>query len=248
VDLAERAGIPFYSLNVNRSILKDRENVFLFLPSIESLMEPLIKESKNRNLKKVFVVSTSQDSCILQAEIFKEKSGSEIVGIDEVAPAETNLGGLAVKIRSKAPDAVFASTIIPQGALLTKKLREVGFKGQIFASMQESSLSELALSNNTLLGAYVVSQDDRKARSFSEAYKKEFAESPSKQSDFAINGYIAFQLILEGLRAGDTQSYLSNLKDFPSALGPISADGHRGFTFPLALKKFTENGFEYLED
>lgn len=248
VDLAERASIPFYSLNVNRRVVEGRKNAFIFLPSIQSAMEPLINESKKRGYKKVFVVSSAQDSCVLQAEIFKEKSGVEIMQTDDINPAEIDLGGLAVRIRSKRPSAVFLTTLPPQGALLAKKLREVGFKGQIFASIQEASFSELALSNNALLDAYVISGDNRKAISFLESYKKEYGVSATEGSDYAVDGYIAFQLILEGLRSGDSRNYLLNLKDFKSAVGPISADGHQGFTFPLALKKFAKDGFEYLED
>jgi len=113
--------------------------------------------------------------------------------------------------------------------------------------MQESSFSEFALSNGALSGAYVVSGDSRVASDFVEKYQREYGIDVTNESDLAVYGYGAIELILEGLKSGNTQEFLSSLKDFKSSLGPISADGYQGFTFPVVLKEFTKDGFRYLD-
>jgi branched-chain amino acid transport system substrate-binding protein len=246
VDIIEKAKIPFLSLNVNRIVVKDKKYSFLMMPSIESMMTPLINEVKSRKYASIYQVASIQESCLLQAEIFKGISGLNIIDSSEVLPAEVSFTDLASRIKSKSPEAVFLSTLIPQGALIAKKLREMGYKGDLFAGPQESSLSELALSNNALLNAYLVSGDDRLGDSLFINYKNQYGVDPREESDWAIYAYNSFHLLLEGIKSGDVVKFLSELRDFESTLGPISADGERGFTFPVGIKKFTKNGFEYV--
>lgn len=243
VPLTEKAEIPLLSINVNRSVVRGKTRSFLMMPSVEALMSASVQRVRELGYKKMAVVATVQDSCLLQKQLFEASGVSQITKSMEILGTEQDLRDIASQLKKSGPSAIFLSTLIPQGAILAKRLRESGFQGAFFAGIQEASLTELKLSNGALMGAWVVAGDEAQADAFYASYKQRFGIDIREVSFFGIYGFDAFRLLLDGRRSGDLLTFLRTVKDFRGASGVFSADGENGFTFPVAVRTFSEKGF-----
>lgn len=243
VNVTEQNKVPLLSLNVNRSVVKDRNYSVLVMPSVEALTSVNVREVKRRGYKRIATVASMQDSCLLQQEILENSVIAKIVGSYEVQPTERDFREIASRLIGRKPDAVFISTLPPQGSLIAKRLRQLGFKGEFFGGIQSAHLAELKASDGALVGSWVVSGDNRQAKWFYEQYHKRFNEEPNHMAMYA---YDAIQLIVAGLKTGDLNKYLHTVNDFNGVVGNYSADGNNGFDFEVAALQFTENGYLYL--
>ena len=246
-DIIEKAGIIFLSISVNRKVIENRKNAFLISPELTELTNLNILEAKRRNYQSIFAVSTIQDSCLLQREIFSAALKDRVVGTLDLLPSDTYLNDSAVRIKNKNVQAVFLSTLPPQGAILARRLKEIGFKGEIFSGIQEATLTELKVSDGALINSWTISNDDRNAGKFYQNYKLRFKEDARDFTTVAPRGYDAVKMILEGLKAGNISEYLIHLKNFEGAEGLLNADGKNGFSYPIALKRFTRSGLEFIQ-
>ncbi len=242
VGTVEKAGLPFFSVNVNRAVVKGRSNSFLMMPSIEALTEQNIREARARGYKNIATVSTIQDSCLLQQKIFNESNVAPISTSLEILPTDQDLRDTANQIRKTKSDAVFLSTLLPQGAILARRLREVGFKGDFFAGIQEASFTEVGVSRGALVNAWLVIGDDTFSTDYYQSYEKKYSEKIAEKSFLGVYGYDTFRLILAGIESKNLTHYLHTLKGFAGASGHISADSANGFNFPVKIKRFTESG------
>jgi len=244
VTLSEQNKIPFLSINVNKTVAKERTHTVITLPSLEKLTELNIKESLRRGYKKISIIASQQDSCLLQRKIMEDSEKFEILYSDEIPPTETNIREFAFKAMVKKPDAIFLSVIPPQGSLLAKYLRELGYRGDIFGGQQIANLAEGDASKGGLIDAWVVAGDDRLATEFFRRYFDEFKEMPSTESIYA---YDSMKLLISGVETGDLNKYLHEVNEFQGLGGTYSADGENGFTIPVVAKIFTKDGFKYIE-
>jgi branched-chain amino acid transport system substrate-binding protein len=244
VDYLDKKSIPFISVNVNRKVIEGKKTSFLLMPTLESLTALNVSKAKANGYKTLAIVSTIQDSCLMQKKIVEDSKIFEIVLSDEVAAQDSSLREIASKIARKNPDAVYLSVLPPHGSLLSKSLRELGYRGDLFGGLQLAYLDELKASQGALEGAWVVSGDDRKAKSFFETYQKKFESFPTAESVYVHDG---IKLILEGYKSGDIISYLKSVQNFEGEGGIYSADGMNSFSIPVVAKRFTKDAFEYLD-
>lgn len=215
------------------------------MPSVESLTEQNILQAQKNGYKKVAIVATQQDSCLLQKKIFEESGKFQIVYSDEIISNDLNLKEVALKVVQSRPDAVFLSTMPPQGSTLAKFLRQLGYKADIFGGLQMANLAELKASDAALVGAWVVAGDDRHAHEYFERYYAKFKEYPTAESIYA---YDSFKLIYEALQSGKVlNQYLHTVNNFQGLGGKYSSDEKNGFKLQVVSKKFVEGGFEYLD-
>ncbi len=236
-DVIAKAGIPFLSLNVNRSVVHNMTQSFLFAPALEDLTAINIKVAKEKLYKKVAIVSTIQDSCLLQKKIFEESNEFEITNSIEINPDDLLVvKDIAVKIKASNPDAVFLSTFPPQGGILARRLRELGYKGDFFGGIQQYRREEIKNSNGALLGAWFVSGTEESAGPFLATYKNKYGVDPLELSTFALYAYDSLGLLSNAVKSGDVLNYFRTVKDFQGISGKLSADGKNGFAFPVAAQ------------
>ncbi len=234
-DIIEKAGIPFFSLNINPSVAKGKNQTFIVFPNIRALTQLNIEESVRRGYEKIVSVSTLQDSCLLQQEVFDASGKFSILKSFELPPEDVQMKDVAIRIKQLNPDAVFLSTIPPQGANLARRLREIGYKGDFFGGIQEYRKEGLINSQGALSNAWFVSGDDSRAENFYAEYQKRFGTDARDFSRLAIYAYDSFMIFNSGIDSGDLLSHLRSLKDFKGVSGDISYDGESGFTFPVRV-------------
>jgi branched-chain amino acid transport system substrate-binding protein len=240
-DVIAKAGIPFLSLNVNRSVVENMKQSFLVAPALEDLTALNIKVAKEKSYKKVAVVSTIQDSCLLQKKIFEDSGEFEITNSFEINPDDLSVRDIAVKIKASRPDAVFLSTFPPQGGVLARRLREVGYAGHFFGGIQQYRREEIKNSNGALIGAWFASGSEENARPFITAYQNKYGVDPRELSMFSLYAYDGFGLLSKAVQSGDVLNYFRTVKDFQGISGKLSANGKNGFTFPVAARELKVN-------
>jgi len=242
VDIIEKVGIPFLSLNVNRSVVKNKKNSFLLMPSVESLTAKNVEGIRQREYKRLAIIASIQDSALLQKKFVIDSKVTSIVHTEEINMGEMDVRIPVLRTLAAKPDAIFLSTLPPQGSVAARRIRELGFKGDLFGGIQLAFKAELNAGGSALEGAWVVSGDDRQSQKFLEDYKKRFGEEPLAEAIFA---YDTIHLLLEGVKSGDIAHYLRTVQNFQGAIGTFSADGDNGFTFPVAIKKYSKGTFSY---
>lgn len=243
-DMIERAKIPFISINVNRKVVLGRTNAVLFLPAIEDFMKSTITEVSKRGYKTVAAVASIQDSALLQLDLLVKSGAAKIVYSQELPADDQDMRMTALQVKNSAPQALFVSTLPPQGSLFTRRVREVGYKGEIFTVLQTGNRNEFLAAKGGLDGAWFVAGDDRQASAYYAAYQQRFSDTPTAES---IYTYDLIKMILQGLETQDLNNYLHSVRDFTGMAGTYSSDGRNSFSFPLGVRRFTESGFEYLD-
>ncbi|MBN8551038.1 MAG: ABC transporter substrate-binding protein [Deltaproteobacteria bacterium] len=244
VDLTEKQKKLLLSINVNRAVVRGREHAFLLMPALETLTALNVEGVKRRKYLRVATAASNQDSCLLQQKILESAGVAPIVASETFDTTERDFRIVAARLVHSNPDAVFLSTLAPQGGLLAKSLRQLGYKGDFFGGIQTAYFSELAASGGALEGAWVASADDRHAEKYYESYRRQFGSEPT---DLSMYAYDAIKLILKGTESPNLVEYLKNVRDFEGAAGRYNSDGNNGFTFDVAVKQFTANGYRYVD-
>jgi branched-chain amino acid transport system substrate-binding protein len=164
-----------------------------------------------------------------------EKAIETILKSIELPPEDAHLKDTAARIKSLSPDAVFLSTIPPQGANLSRRLREIGYKGDFFGGIQEFRKDALINSKGALKDAWFVSGDDSKADNFYKEYKNKFGDDARDYSRFAVYAYDSLMILRQAIDYGDVISFMKNIKDYDGVSGVFSYDGNNGYTFPVKV-------------
>lgn len=243
VDMAEQRKIPFLSINVNRAVVRNRSFASLLMPPLEVLTALNVAEAKRRGYRRIATVASIQDSCLLQKKIFEAAKVGELVSSQEIDPQDRDLRSAALRLLDGKPDAIFLSTLPPQGALLAKSVRQLGFQGDLFGGIQTAYLSELHASDGALENAWIVSAEDRHAEQYYTRYRRRFSSEPT---DLSMYAYDAIKLLIEGRKTADLNQFLHSVRDFKGTSGTFSSDSENGYTFQVALKQFTRTGYRYL--
>lgn len=242
-DMAEQRRVPFLSINVNRAVVQNRKFASLLMPPLEVLTALNIAEAKRRNYQRIATVASIQDSCLLQKKIFEAARIGVLVSSQEIDPQDRELRSVALRLLDGKPDAIFLSTLPPQGALLAKSLRQLGYRGELFGGIQTAYLSELQASDGALENGWIVSAEDRHAERYYARYRRRFSSEPT---DLSMYAYDAINLLIEGRKTADLNQFLHSVRDFNGISGTFSSDGENGYTFQVALKQFTRTGYRYL--
>ncbi len=243
VDFVESQRVPFISVNVNRSVVKDKQYAVMLMPALEALTQKNIEEAQKRAYQRVAIIASQQDSCLLQRKIFEQSQKFEITYSDEVPPTDIRFYEHATRIIAGKPDAVFLSVLPPQGSLIAKALREQGYRRELFGGLQMANLAERDAAQGALNSAWVVSGDDRSAAEYYKLATQKFRETPTAESVYT---YDSIKLLLEAEKSGDINKYLHTVKDFVGYAGKYSADGANAFDIKVVAKEFTAEGFKYL--
>ncbi len=244
IEAISQNNIPFLSINVNRSVISGRANAFLLMPSIESMMKITIKEMMIRGYKRLAILSTIQDSCLLQRDLVISSNQFKIVHSEEVSPGEVSARESALRIIKNNPDAVFLSVIPPHGSIFSRSLRELGYKGDIIGGLQIANYAEYKASNGALSDAWVVAGKEESLQNFYKRYRKNFGDYPTAEAAYA---YDTIKLILSSPNISQLTTYLSTLHEFNGAVGKFKSDGQNGFDFEIEVKKFGHKGFEAIK-
>jgi ABC-type branched-subunit amino acid transport system substrate-binding protein len=225
------------------AVSTERTYVMRHILPIETENEVLVQEVRRRGYKKVAVVTTTHEGLLALRKLFQESSPAKIVSDIEIAHQDLDLKTTAATIKQAGPDALYLLTINPQGGMLAKELRRLGFKGDFFSAHQIEIKAEVKLSEGALVGAWFVTGGSGR-HAFFPRYEKRYGEPPTQAAQV---GYDIVKMLLQCRSVANLNRCLHELKDFEGSMGRYSAVAGNRYSIPAQIKVITAQGFESVE-
>jgi branched-chain amino acid transport system substrate-binding protein len=226
------AGLPYIIIAANSTklVAANPGNAFLINSTGDAQVATALALFKKKGFKTLAIVDEgdaySSDLSQLTAEEFP-KVGGQVVGKDRVVLGEQDFSVLVTNLKAKNPDAIFWTAQHADGALLTKQLRQTGYKGAIVLGDGSLNPEYLQIAGSAANGAYIFSPPVieflPEARKYIETYKAAYHRDPGAYSAL---GYDGVRLMADAIaRAGSTdkQKIIEALKasDFKGLAGEI---------------------------
>ena len=162
--------------------------------------------------------------------------GVQIVDVETFADKDTDFSAQLTKVQAAKPDIIVVASLYQEGALIMKKMREIGMTQKVIGSNGFNSpafiTSAGAAADGVIVGTpWFPNKDDQKVKDFRKAYTAKYGKEPDQ---FAAQAYDGMYLLYEALKAsGSTtdrekfRSALKNIKDFMGVTGKFSFDEKR---------------------
>ncbi|GGK51503.1 ABC transporter substrate-binding protein [Nocardia camponoti] len=170
-----------------------------------------------KKAKKVSVVYLESDWG-KQAFNFFQKSakekGVEIVYSSPILADSTDVKPILIKGREANPDAFVHLGYGPDGALVVKQLRDVGFTGQFFGGQNTPQFIDLAgkaADGDIVNGIFSPADPDPKVQAFVTRFRQKFNVDPG---DFNVYAYDALNVVVAAAKKGGAtrEGVLNGLK------------------------------------
>ena len=231
-DLLERAKKPTIALGSTDKIQAGRSYIFRSMPSASEITKPLVEESARRNLNTIGSVSTQHDGMLANRDAFAAQRGAGYIKQVAVNPDESDFRALSTQLHAANPEGIFVTLMPPQASLFAKQIRQLGYKGELFATSQVESPDEIRAAGNGFDGLWFAREGSKDSAQF---YSNLVRRYPDGTTTFAPLGYDAARVLAFGLSTAAPADTIAALKDFPSALGRISTKPNRSFDGPMQL-------------
>ena len=232
-EITERRNIPLIGISGSDAFTTGRKFAYRLFISNDGQIDLLTKEAEKRNLQKIALIATSQESMLHFQKLFTAKNSGKIVLNEEVSTSDNDMNSLATKIMSKRPDGVLLFVNPPQLSALSRALRAQGFTQPFLGGVNASNPSEIRASQGALLGAMFPAPSGQDAAAFLEKLKK--SEKLEDASSECLYGYDAAKILIEAAHSGDLANFLANSKEQHGLSGVYPRAG-QSFDVPVRLK------------
>lgn len=240
----EKQNILTIAIGSSDAIQKDRPMIFRFTASSTTLANKLKEEVIKRNYSKIAAVSTTQEGMLSYQQAFTSLVPEKMVLTMDVPGPERDFSSTALKVKKSGADAVMSSLLPPQGSLLAKELKRIGYKGEFFSTNQVESASEIQNAGDAFDGMWFVA-DGPSTSEFREKYTKSFGERPEY---FSAHGYDVAKILEFAMQQQSPAESLHSLKKFHGSLGDYGVLPNNSFDIPAVLKVVHSGKWEYLRN
>jgi branched-chain amino acid transport system substrate-binding protein len=177
-----------------------------------------------------------------------QQQGLNITYSSAFLPDSADFRPILIKARDSAPDALVHLGYGPDGALIVKQLRDVGFTGRFFGGQNTPefiSLAGSAAEGDIITGAFLVDDPRPEVQEFVKAFRDRYHEEPG---DFNVYAYDALITLVTAARNGGAtregvQKGLVETARFPSIqFGTMSFDGERRPANPKVRELVLQGG------
>ncbi|WP_378956888.1 ABC transporter substrate-binding protein [Pelosinus sp. sgz500959] len=179
-------------------------------------------------------IDNSSDYAKGLGQFFKEtfiKNGGQIVAEEAYLAKDTDFKATLTKIKVVNADVVFVPGYYQEVGMLIKQAREIGLNMPILGGdgWDSAKLPEIAggqaLNNTFFANHYSPDDNSESIKSFVEAYKKEYNETPDA---FAALAYDATMMVVESIKRANSvdtvkiKDELAKTKDYNAVSGKIT--------------------------
>lgn len=237
--IAEKKKVPMVAITPLPRVSEGKSNVWtIFIPT--SAQIALYGETIKRcGLKRVAIVTTSQDALLQIRDAFVGANGSVVVKDEEINPGDVNLGMVVAKIMAAKPDLVLNLTLPPQISVLSKLFREQGFKGQFLGGPPMFNPAEISTARGALTGAWLPGPKSGATEKFHADFRAQYNDTCVSE---CVYGYDAGKIMIQGAESGDIGGYLKNLTQFEGLAGKYPKNAANQFEVPAELKEISNDG------
>ncbi|MFB8282384.1 ABC transporter substrate-binding protein [Nocardia colli] len=158
-----------------------------------------------KKAKKVSVVYLETDwgkQAFQYFDKFAKQKGIEIAYSSAILPDSTDVKPILIKAREANPEAVVHLGYGPDGALVAKQLRDVGFTGPYFGGQntpQFIALAGAAADGDIVNGIFSPADPDPKIQDFVAKFRTKFNTDPG---DFNVYAYDALNVVVQAAKKG----------------------------------------------
>lgn len=246
VPITEKHHIPLLSLAYDKSISRGKQYAFTFWPDGDALAVAAVQEAKRRGYKHVAIVSSAHEGNIAMRESLLNAGKNELdFSIrEEIELSEADFMTHALRFR-RSPELDAIATLMHPVHLGTfaRKLRASGVTLPLIAlgNFEDKNIRDSA--KGALIGQWY--SGVTYGPEFLTEYKRRFTTDSTFGSAF---GYEAIQMLANFIQSQyDTSHlphYLTSARFSGHAIPEISANGDRGFRFPIAIKTVGNDGID----
>ncbi|HOA89684.1 ABC transporter substrate-binding protein [Propioniciclava tarda] len=208
--------------------------------------------------KKVSVIQEiTNDYSVGLAKFFTDeftKLGGTVVDGGKYNTGDTDFNAALTTVKSQAPDVIFAPGNFTESALIIKQARQLGLTqpflgGDTWETPEFITTGGAAVDGAMFTTFFATEQPiNDTSKKFIEEYKKEYNKEPSAVAALAFDAYLVIRDAMEKTKSTDgetLQKYLSTLKAFPGAAGPITMNETRDAVKDVVIKTVSGGKFTY---
>ena len=185
-----------------------------------------------------------------------ESEGVQIVATETFADKDTDFSAQLTKIQQAKPDIIIVASLYQEGALIMKKMRELGMNQPVVGSNGFNSPAFIKNASAAADGAIVgtpwfPNKDDQKVRDFRKAYVEKYGHEPDQ---FAAQAYDAVFLYEAALKAAgsttDREKFRNALKgitDFVGVTGKFQFNEKRDPSMEVQVLQIKNGQFDALQ-
>lgn len=182
--------------------------------------------------------------------------GIDIIDTETFADGDHDFSAQLTKIQPMNPDVVIIAGYYQEGALILRKMRELGMNQPVlgdngFVSPRLIEQAGDAANNVYASAMWSSDRDDEKTKSFIEKFTKKYGHAPDQFSAGAYDGvYIAVEAMK---KAGTTTDHkkirdaLASIKDFHGVCGTMTFNEKRDPAVDLVLLKIDDGKFNEIK-
>lgn len=241
--VTERDGVTLLVTGVAQETVENRKHAFLYWMMIDREMEAIVNEMNRRGYKRIARVLAQHPGLITMSKEFDRLNNSQIsvVANEEISPEDRDFRPQLARIKAKGEvDAILSFVWYGQIGLFAKAVKNAGIQADLVGLDIFEDEGELKLADGGLEGAWFPQIADPLI-----SFRKEYeAAYPGASIYSAGNCYDLVLLAAAAKREGkDFSKYLEQVKDYPGALGPVTASGDHRFIFPILIKEVRAGQF-----
>ncbi len=185
-----------------------------------------------------------------------ESEGVQIVATETFADKDTDFSAQLTKIQQAKPDIIIVASLYQEGALIMKKMRELGMNQPVVGSNGFNSPAFIknagAAADGAIVGTpWFLNKDDQKVRDFRKAYVEKYGHEPDQ---FAAQAYDAVFLYEAALKAAgsttDREKFRNALKgitDFVGVTGKFQFNEKRDPSMEVQVLQIKNGQFDALQ-
>ena len=257
--MTQQAGIPTLGISITAEGMTDGGN-YLFRNSVpESMNIPQTVKKTHAMLgyKNVAILYANDNEQHVTAEKYFEQAlkaeGVNIVAKETFASKDSDFSAQLTNIQGKNPDAVVICSLYQEGALILKKMREMGMNQPVlgdngFVSPELGKLAGKAADNVYVSSMWSPNRNDEKTKAFVANYTKKYGHAPDQ---FAAGAYDGVYMVVDAMkRAGTTtdkakiRDAMAQMKNFSGVCGTFSFNEKRDPVVDLVLLKMKDGVFQ----
>lgn len=187
---------------------------------------------------------------IAQAEL--EKLGVKVLDTETFSDQDTDFSAQLTKVQQSNPDVIIVASLYQAGALIVKKMREMGMNQHVIGSNGFNSPAFIKNAGPAADGSIVASpwfpnSKEEKVQAFRKAYKEKYGKEPDQFAAQAYDGmYILYQAAQAPGAATDREKFkeaLQNLKGFVGVTGKIEFDKNRNPVSDLQVLEVKDGAY-----
>jgi branched-chain amino acid transport system substrate-binding protein len=219
----------------------------------------MVKEKGWKNV--ALITSKNNDYSVSLSAIFKkavQDAGGTIITEEFMNDKDTDFSGIVTNIKSKKPDVILFSGYYTEGALIMKKVREVGMKDIVMVGgdgLQGEDFMKIgkeAVEGSVSYAGFSPEQPTEKTKKFIDSFK---AKNNGEEPDlFAAQGYDALMLIAQAIKDANSadpsvfKDKLAATKAYEGVSGTITFQaGREPIKSPVYLLEVKSNKFALLK-